>query len=64
MKFPLMWRSTHEDILLEHIITIAHLRKKNGELTRALGKCEKDLAKSQRNDSPQGPKGRFVKKKK
>lgn len=57
MRFPIMWRSTHEDILLEHIITIAHLRKKNGELMRA-------LAKSEKNDSPKDPKtGKFTKKK-
>jgi len=57
MRFPIMWRSTHEDILLEHVITIAHLRKKNGELMRA-------LAKSEKNDSPKDPKtGKFTKKK-
>jgi hypothetical protein len=51
-----MWRSTHEDILLEHIITIAQLREKNGKLLKL-------LEQSKKNDSPKDPKtGRFTKK--
>jgi hypothetical protein len=58
MKFPLIWRSTHEKITVGLIKDLTELRQKNGELTRA-------LIKAQRNDSPKDKKtGKFIKKKK